>query len=91
VTNASNCNVRLLKARLHKHGTDFTNVFTQHPDRNVFGRYPIQPHALWEVVMDFTFFPPMDGSREPIVARVIFTNYGDEHPLRSVRFRCIEQ
>jgi hypothetical protein len=38
VTNTSNRNLRLLKARVHKHGADFTNVFTQHPDRNVFGR-----------------------------------------------------
>jgi hypothetical protein len=89
VTNTSNRNLRLLKARVHKHGADFTNVFTQHPDRNVFGRYPIQAHALSEVVMDFTFFSPMGRGREPIVASVIFTdNYGDEHLLQSVRFRC---
>jgi hypothetical protein len=89
VTNTSNHNLRLLKARLHQHGADFTNVFTQHPDWNVFGRYPIQPHALSEVVVDFTFFPPMGRGREPIVASVIFTdNYGDEHLLQSVRFRC---
>jgi hypothetical protein len=89
VTNTSNRNVRLLKVRLHKQGTDFTNVFTQHPDRNVFGRYPIQPYALSEVVVDFTFFPPMGRGREPIIASVIFTdNYGDEHLLQSVRFRC---
>jgi hypothetical protein len=89
VANSSNRNLRLLKARLHKHGADFTNVFTQHPDRNVFGRCPIQPHALSEVVVDFTFFPPMGRGREPIVVSVIFTdNYGDEHLLQSVRFRC---
>jgi hypothetical protein len=89
VTNTSNRNLRLLKARVHKHGVNFTNVFTQHPDRNVFGRYPIQPHALSEVVVDFTFFPPMGRGRDPIVASVIFTdNYGDEHLLQSVRFRC---
>ena len=42
-----------------------------------------------EVVVDFTFFPPMGRGREPIVASVIFTdNYGDEHLLQSVRFRC---
>ena len=89
VTNTSNRNLRLLKARLHKHGADFTNVFTQHPDRNVFGRYPILPHSLSEVLVDFTFFPPMGRGREPIVASLIFTdNYGGEHLLQSVRFRC---
>jgi hypothetical protein len=68
------------------------NVFTRHPDQNVFGRYPIEPHAVSEVVADFTFYPPICHDREPLITNVIFTdNYGDEHPLRSVRFRYVGQ
>jgi hypothetical protein len=45
-----------------------------------------------EVVADFTFFPPIGRDREPLITNVIFTdNHADEQPLRSVRFRYIEQ
>ena len=91
VTNTSDRNVLILKVRLRKHLTNFVNVFTQHPERNVFGyQVPIPAHRMAEVTTDLTFFPPIGRDHEPLVTDVIFTdNFGEEHRVRRVRFSYI--
>jgi hypothetical protein len=82
VTNSSERDVMILKARLGKHATPFVQVSTRHPydERNIFGDYPVLSHRMSEVSVDFTFFPPVGWGHEPIVSDVIFTdNFGDEH------------
>jgi hypothetical protein len=58
VTNVSDYNVVLLKARIEGHEAEFSHVMTQAPDQDVFGsEYPIPARCMSEVSADFTFFP----------------------------------
>jgi hypothetical protein len=65
VTNSSESDVMILKARLGKYETRFVNVSTRHPEdeRLIFGDYPIQSHRMSEVSADFTFFPAIGRVR----------------------------
>jgi hypothetical protein len=86
VTNSSERNVMILKARLGKYATRFARVSTHHPEdeREFFGEYPVLSHRMSEVSVDFTFFPPIGRAPEPIISDVIFTdNFGNEHRVRS--------
>jgi hypothetical protein len=86
VTNSSESDVMILKARLGKHQTRFAQVSTHHPEdeRNFFGKYPIRSHEMSEVLADFTFFPSIGRAPEPIISDVIFTdNFGNEHRVRT--------
>jgi hypothetical protein len=95
VTNISDRNILLLKARLPNYEARFSNVFIEAPvDKNgvrhpSFALYPIPAHQMSEVVADFTFVPSIRDGREPLVSDVIFTdNFEEEHLVRSVRFRA---
>jgi hypothetical protein len=86
VTNNSESDVMILKARLGKHETRFAQVSTHHPEdeRNFFGKYPVRSHEMSEVSADFTFFPPIGTAPKPIISDVIFTdNFGNEHRVRT--------
>jgi hypothetical protein len=91
VTNSSESDVMILKARLGEYETRFAQVSTRHPDdeRPIFGNYPIQSHRMSEVSADFTFFPPIGRAPKRIISDVIFTdNFGNEHRVRT-RFSYI--
>jgi hypothetical protein len=91
VTNSSESDVMILKARFGKYATRFVNVRTRHPEdeRLIVGDYPIQSHRMSEVSADFTFFPPIARAPKPIISDVIFTdNFGNEHRVRT-RFSYI--
>lgn len=91
VTNSSESDVMILKARLGKYETRFSQVRTRHPEdeRYIFGDYPIQSHRMSEVSADFTFFPPIGRVPKRIISDVIFTdNFGNEHRVRT-RFSYI--
>jgi hypothetical protein len=86
VTNSSETDVMILKARLGKYATRFAPVATRHheDERPIFGDYPIQSHRMSEVSADFTFFPPIGRAPKPIIIDVIFTdNFGNEHRVRT--------
>jgi hypothetical protein len=86
VTNSSNSDVMILKARLGKYATRFARVGTHHPEdeRPIFGDYPIQSHRMSEVSADFTFFPPIGRAPKPIISDVIFTdNFGNEYRVHT--------
>ena len=86
VTNSSESDVMILKARLSKYATRFAQVSTRHPgdERPIFGSYPIQPHQMSEISVDFTLFPPIGRAPKPIISDVIFTdNFKNEHRVRT--------
>jgi hypothetical protein len=79
VTNSSESDVMILKARLREYETPFAQ--THH--------HSIQSHRMSEVSVDFTFFPPIGRAPKPIISDVIFTdNFGNEHRVRT-RFSYI--
>jgi hypothetical protein len=79
VTNSSESDVVILKARLSKYPTLFVHLFEG------FGAdYPIHPRQMSEVSADFTFFPAIGRAPKPITTDVIFTdNFGNEHRVRT--------
>ena len=86
VTNNSERNVTILKARLGKRVPRFSQVSTRHPDRKDYFRndYPVLSHRMSEVEVTLQFYPPIGRGHEPIVDDVIFTdNYENEHRVRS--------
>jgi hypothetical protein len=86
VTNSSERNVKILKARLGKYATPFVGVSTHHPEdeRAIFGDYPIHAGRMSEVSVDFTLFPPIGRAPKPIISDVIFTdNFRNEHRVRT--------
>ena len=75
VTNRSEWDVTILKARLSKYSTLYVHLF-----KGFGAEYPIYPRQMSEVSADFTFFPPIGRAPKPIISDVIFTdNYGNEH------------
>ncbi len=90
VTNISDYECMVLKARVEGYEAGYSHVFTRAPDKNIFGSYPVLAGRMSEVTAEFLFFPGIDSGRDPIVADVSFTdNYADEHRVRSVRFQYI--
>ena len=85
VTNSSESDVVILKARLSKYQTQFVQVSTYNPSVEGFGaNYPIHSNQMSEVSVDFTFFPSIGRAPKPIISDVIFTdNYGNEHRVRT--------
>jgi len=87
VTNNSESNVVVLKARLSKHESRFVQVLTRHPndERSVFSNnYPVLSHQMSEVSAAFTIFPPIGRAPKPIISDVIFTdNFGNEYRMRT--------
>ena len=83
VTNSSERDVVVLKARLSKYPSQLAQVLTRHPDdeRKAFGsNYPIYSGKMSEVSVDFTFFPPIGRAPKPITSDVIFTdNFGNKY------------
>jgi hypothetical protein len=70
VTNSSESDVMILKARLGKYASRFAWVATRHPEdeRPIFGNYPIRSHGMSEVSADFTFFTPIGRAPKPIIS-----------------------
>jgi len=91
VTNTTESNIVLLKARLDGHQADFTNVVTRDPKGQVFGsRHPILARRMSEIAVSFMFFPPIIDGSAPLVADIVFTdNYENEHRVRAVTFKRI--
>ena len=85
VTNSSESDVVILKARLSKYETQFVQVSTYNPSVEGFGaNYPIHSNQMSEVSVDFIFFPSIGRAPKPIISDVIFTdNYGNEHRVRT--------
>jgi hypothetical protein len=75
VTNSTDRDVTILKARLAEYATPFAQLT----------RRSIPPnHQPLEFSADFTFFPPIGRAPEPIVADVIFTdNFANKHRVRT--------
>jgi hypothetical protein len=87
VTNLSERDVFILKARIEGHDTEFGHVATQAPDRQSFGSFPILPNWPSELIADLPFFASICSGRKPFVADVIFTdNFEAEHRVPAVRF-----
>jgi hypothetical protein len=89
VTNVTDRNFVLLKVRLGNYVPKMpVAIGVQGAD----GRYelkgPLPAHGMSTVMIELVFEPSVHHPHEGLVADVIFTdNYGDEHPLPSVRFR----
>jgi hypothetical protein len=86
ITNNSERNVVILKARLGKRVPRFAQVSTRHPDRKDHFRsdYPVLSHRMSEVSVDLQFYPPIAQGHEPIISDVIFTdNFGNEYRVRT--------
>jgi hypothetical protein len=86
VTNNSERNVLILKARLGKRVPHFADVSTRHPDRKDHFRndYPVLSHRMSEVEVTLQFYPSIGQGHEPIINDVIFTdNYEKEHRVRA--------
>ena len=87
VTNASESDVMILKARLGKHTAQLSQVTTAHhrgDKRDVFGNYPVRSHQMTEVMAVLEFFPAIHRAQEPIIIDVIFTdNFTNEHRVRT--------
>jgi hypothetical protein len=91
VTNKSERNVVILKARLDQYPTGHAYLATRHPAKRDYFRtnYPILSCLMSEVEIYLTFFPPIGRGHEPIVGDVVFTdNFGNEHRVPS-RFSYI--
>ena len=85
VTNRSEWDVTILKARLSKYQTQFVQVSTYDPSVEGFGAsHPIHSNQMSEVSADFTFFPSIGRAPKPIISDVIFTdNFRNEHRVRT--------
>jgi hypothetical protein len=89
VTNASDRDIHILKARLAKFEAEHSYVFTRDVAGSGLGsRFPIVPNRMTDLTADFIYPVEICPRGTPLVADVIFTdNYNREHWVRSVRFQ----
>jgi hypothetical protein len=91
VTNVSNFDVVLLKARLVGISHEYSSVSTAAGRQNVYdSRHAVRAHSMAEVMVNFTIFPQAKIRNGALTRDVILTdNYGEEHRVRAVRFRAL--
>jgi hypothetical protein len=60
VTNVSDRNIVVLKARLVGHDADYSHTTTRHPKNSEYGsRNPILARSMSSVIVDMQFYPPI--------------------------------
>jgi hypothetical protein len=88
ITNIIDAPVFLLRAFLLHPRTEAQMVLVGHPDRNVYGRYPIEPGSTTEGSTDFWIVPPIRKEGEELNATIVLVDqYGNEHKVKGVVFR----
>jgi hypothetical protein len=89
VTNLSDRDVTILKARIEGHEAAYSRVATQVLNRNLFELgHPIPAHRTSEVFAILQFYPSIVSNGDWLAADVVFTdNHAREHRVPSVRFR----
>jgi hypothetical protein len=89
VTNVSNYDVVLLKARIAGIDCEYSTVSTAAGRQNLHdSRHAVRAHRMAEVMANFTFFPQAKIRNGALIRDVIFTdNYDNEHRVRAVRFK----
>jgi hypothetical protein len=91
VTNTSDRNIFLLRARLDGHASPADHVITEGGRGIYSSRHAVPAHQMANVSVHFMLFPPIASGTEPLVADVIFTdNLENEHRVRA-RFRSIQR
>ena len=87
VTNTSDSDVMILKARLGKHTARVPDVMTAHQlddEGQIFGKYPVRSNQMTQIMAVLEFSPAIHRERKPIIADVIFTdNFANEHRVRT--------
>jgi hypothetical protein len=87
-TNITGGRVLLLGARLVNPATEGHIISVRHPERNLYGEFPILPGATTEVSALFWVAPPRRREGEDFVSDVLFLDqYGNRHKIKKVRFR----
>jgi len=91
VTNVSDYDVVLLKARLVGISHEYSGVSTAAGPQNMYdSRHPVRARSMGEVMVNFTIFPQAKVKKGTLIRDVIFTdNYGNEHRVRAVRFKAL--
>ena len=91
VTNVSNFDVVLLKARLVGISHEYSSVSTAAGPQNMYDRrHSVRARSMSDVMADFTIFPQVKIRNGALMRDIIFTdNYGEEHRVRAVRFRAL--
>jgi hypothetical protein len=88
VTNIINAPVFILRAFVLHPRTEAQMVLVRHPDRNVYGHYPIEPGATTEASTNFWIMPPIRKEGEHLKAAIVLVDqYGNEHKVNNVIFR----
>ena len=87
VTNITDDELRILGARIprpHAEG----HVAVEHPERRIFGDYPILPGATSEVIVDLWVEPPVRQAGQEFKATlVLIDQFGNEHKIKKVVFK----
>lgn len=85
VTNITDEPVRLLATRIvspRKARTDGM-LFIRHPEKDIYGSYPIIPKGTTEVSLDFWVQPPILGEAKNLKTTVILVDqFGNEHKVK---------
>ena len=86
VTNITDEPVTILSAIIKPTDTQGM-VFTQHPDENIYGEYPILPRRTTSVSVDFFIKPPIKEKGKNFRARIILVDqYGNRHKTPKITF-----
>lgn len=74
VTNVSNGIMQMLRAYLVKPSTEASMLLTQHPEKVVFGDYPILPGRMSQVHVIFSIIPPFRREGESFKGKIVFVD-----------------
>lgn len=86
VTNITNEPVLLLRTSIFPFKMDGT-VIVRHPEREIYGRYPILPRETSEASADFWVQPPTLEEGQVLKATIILIDqFGNEHRVKDVTF-----
>lgn len=87
ISNISMSDVLLCKVSIRKPET-IGHIFVRHPNRNIYGNYPIPPGCTTEARADFWIQPPICKKGEHLIVDIDFLDqFGNLHRVRKVKFR----
>lgn len=87
-TNTTDRPIVVTTAFIKKPRIEAVLPLTQHPQRNVFGGYPIPPKSTSELALDFWVQPPKREADEDFEVRIIVLDqFGNEHKTKKITFK----
>ncbi len=88
VTNITTEPVIVTNGFIKKPKTETTLTLIKHPNKNVFGGFPILPRRTTQLMLDFWIQPPIYKENKSFKADIIIVDqFGNKHKVKNIEFK----